>query len=534
MARLERKRVARAILVCVRSSFLTLLGAGALSLRRVVMLATAAGVILPAVFVGPLVAQESLRSDVQARIHALMAQYGSTLGAALVQPVWLADPVSAEGLLQSVMSNPDVVAIEVEDAALGAFLSKHKPSDVNDTLVRQVFPIVKDDKTIGTLAVTMTTRHVRSQLVAQATKLGLAIGFQLLLTLTILYFVFQRRLFQPVHALVNALRRMASGDLKTAVHGFGRGDELCDLAKGMDDMRVQLAGTLEEVRTLNAELEQRVHDRTRDLEFALGELKRAQGEIERSERMAALGAMVAGISHELNTPIGNSLTVSSTLVERTQGFQVQAASGLTRAQLQSFTQFMADASALVQRNLEKAAQLIGSFKQVAVDRTVADRREFELDRVIEEILTTLVAVFRRKGYVIESEIEPGIWMDSYPGQLGQVISNLVNNADLHGLEGRQGGSIRIQGKSLDPHSVELRITDNGKGIPPEHLGRVFDPFFTTKMGKGGTGLGLNIVHTLVHNLMGGDVRVESQVGSGTCFVVVIPRVAPAGAAVEAT
>ena len=105
MARLERKRVARAILVCVRSSFLTLLGAGALSLRRVVMLATAAGVILPAVFVGPLVAQESLRSDVQARIHALMAQYGSTLGAALVQPVWLADPVSAEGLLQSVMSN---------------------------------------------------------------------------------------------------------------------------------------------------------------------------------------------------------------------------------------------------------------------------------------------------------------------------------------------------------------------------------------------------------------------------------------------
>lgn len=502
------------------------LGAGSLSLRRVVMLATAAGVIVPALLIGPFLARESLRNDEQARIHALMTQYGSVLGAALVQPLWLADPQSAGGLIQSVMANPDVVAIDVEDASLGTFLAESKPLQTSDELVRQVFPISKDGSTIGTLTVTMTTRHVRGHLLLQSAKVAFALAFQLMLTLAILFVVFNRRLFRPVQALVDALRRMAGGDLRSRVQGFGHGDELCALANGMDDMRGQLARTLEDVRALNAELEQRVIDRTQDLQSALADLERAQGEIERNERMAALGAMVAGISHELNTPIGNALTVSSTLVDRVQRFQQVADTRLTRTQLQAFMDTSSEASALVQRNLEKAAQLIASFKQVAVDRTAAHRREFDLETVVQEVLLTLTAVLKRKGYVIECEAAPGICVDGYPGQLGQVLTNIVQNADLHGLDGREGGRILVSAKLLDAERVSIRVEDNGRGIPQEHQGRVFDPFFTTRMGQGGSGLGLNIVHNLVCNLMGGDIRVESEVGRGTCFIIELPRVAP--------
>jgi signal transduction histidine kinase len=319
---------------------------------------------------------------------------------------------------------------------------------------------------------------------------------------------------------------MASGDLEARVPSALHDDELGALASGLDDMRVQLAQTLEKVTALNADLEHRVEERTRDLQAALHHLKTAQTEMERAERMAALGAMVAGISHELNTPIGNSLTVASTLVELSEEFQAQSENSITRKGLRDYTQATADAAAMLMRNLGKAAQLIGSFKQVAVDRTVAHRREFALDTVLQETLTTLIAVLRRKGHVIESELEAGIVMDSYPGQLGQALTNIVQNADLHGLEGRSDGRIRVQSRALSADEAEIRISDNGKGIAPEHIRRIFDPFFTTKMGRGGSGLGLNIVHNLVRDVLGGHVDVDSIPGTGTTFVITLPRRAP--------
>lgn len=507
-------------------NFSARLTAGKHSLRRVVMLAIAAGVVVPAAVVGPFIAIESFRSDENARIHAQMEQYGSTLGSALAQPLWLADRDAAALLVETVLTNPDVVRIQVEDASLGTFIVQGKEALNDDTLVHQSFPIFKERAPIGTLSVTMTTRHVRAHLLDQILKLTLAIGLQMALTLAILFLVFERRLIRPVKNLLQALRTMALGNLDTPVPTPAHGDELGALASGLDHLRQKMAHTLAQVTSLNAELETRVRERTQALQDALDQLQTAQSEVERSDRMAALGAMVAGISHELNTPIGNSLTVASTLSDISVQFRARTQTGITRKDLNEFVQANTEASDMLVRNLHRAAQLIASFKQVAVDRTLAQRREFVLDAVMQEILTTLVAVMRRKGHVIEAQLEPNILMDSYPGQLGQVLTNLVHNADLHGLEDHDDGKIGVHARRVSATEVEIRVSDNGKGIAPEHLRRVFDPFFTTKMGRGGTGLGLHIVHNLVRDALGGTIRAESAPGEGATFVVTVPCHAP--------
>jgi len=499
---------------------------GKQSLRRLVMWAIAAGVLVPALVVGPFLAAESFRNDENARIHTQLQQYGSTLGPALAQPLWLADQTTAAQLVEAVLSNPDVVRIEVEDQTLGHFLNQSKSFDDDNSLVRQTFPILKDATQIGTLSVTMTKQHVRAHLLRQIANLTLAIALQVALTLAILFWVFERRLIRPVKDLLDALRHMARGDLSTPVPQPVRRDELGTLALGLDQLRQQMADSWGQIQTLNGNLERRVQERTQALQNALDQLQAAQNEVERSERMAALGAMVAGISHELNTPIGNSLTVASTLSDLSADFRQHSQTGLTRKALQDFVDANAEASGMLMRNLHRAAELIASFKQVAVDRTLAQRRAFMLDEVLQETLTTLVAVLRRKGHTIKAQLEPQIQMDSFPGQLGQVLTNLVHNADLHGLEGRTDGHIQVAARRLSDTEVEIRVSDNGKGIPPDHQRRVFDPFFTTKMGRGGTGLGLHIVHNLVENVLGGQIRVESTPGEGATFVVTLPCHAP--------
>ncbi len=244
----------------------------------------------------------------------------------------------------------------------------------------------------------------------------------------------------------------------------------------------------------------------------------------RSEKLSALGALVAGIAHELNTPIGNSLTVASTLESHTQAFVDSISKGLTRSRLENFVNTNLQGTEILMRSLQHAAELIASFKQVAVDQTSANRRSFDLRTTIAEILMTLGPTLRKSSHKVEPHIPPDILMDSYPGPLGQIITNLVHNALLHAFEGRNNGLITIVAdtESTMDGWVEITVRDNGAGIPAEHLGKVFDPFFTTKFGKGGSGLGLNIVYNLATTILGGRVRVESTLGQGTCFVLELP------------
>lgn len=287
---------------------------------------------------------------------------------------------------------------------------------------------------------------------------------------------------------------------------------------------------------LNLELENRVAVRTSELASAneslkstLATLKHAQDELVQRSKLASLGSLVAGVAHELNTPLGNSILVASSLLESAQsldrGFQAGA---LTRSGAARSVQVLIDGLMLLSRNLGRASELIVHFKQVAVDQASGNRREFDLSRVVVEMVETLRPQFKHTPHRITTEVPDGIVMQSYPGPLEQVLTNLVMNGLIHAFDDHAQGVITIRASLGDDAQVRIQVSDNGSGIADEHLAKVFDPFFTTKLGQGGSGLGLHIVYNIVSSTLGGHIRVTSQQGSGTTFAVEVPLIAPTG------
>lgn len=284
---------------------------------------------------------------------------------------------------------------------------------------------------------------------------------------------------------------------------------------------------------LNLKFRRISDDETGQLLMALRDIvNNVQRELIRSEKMAALGTLVAGVAHEMNTPIGNGLMAITTLDEETQAFRIRAAKALRRTDWDAYMHTVVLAIELTQRNLERAAALVASFKQVAVDRASSQRRRFVLRRVVDETLQALHPTLKRLPLRIETAIPEAIVMDSFPGPLGQVISNLVENAALHAFQGRPG-VISVLARVNEAQCAVIEVRDDGAGIAPELRERVFEPFFTTRMGSGGSGLGLYIVHNYVYEVLGGALKLSSDPGQGSTFELHIPLEAPPESAAPA-
>lgn len=257
-------------------------------------------------------------------------------------------------------------------------------------------------------------------------------------------------------------------------------------------------------------------------------LKQAQAHLIQSEKMAALGSMVAGVAHEINTPVGIALTGASLLAERTETIRAALDAGrLRKSELADFLETAAEASQLMMLNVDRAAQLIQSFKQMAVDQASEERRAFGLRDYINEVLRSLGVRLRRAAHTVEVDCPADLVLDSYPGALSQLLTNFIMNSLAHAYGPDERGHLRISVRCPTEDDVELVYADDGRGIPPELHTRVFDPFFTTSRGSGGSGLGLNIVYIIVTRTLKGRIDLTSAPGQGATFTLRFPRVAGA-------
>ncbi|MBE5316495.1 MAG: HAMP domain-containing histidine kinase [Xanthomonadales bacterium] len=271
-----------------------------------------------------------------------------------------------------------------------------------------------------------------------------------------------------------------------------------------------------------------------ELETTYAELHAAVQSLAAQERMAALGQLVAGVAHELGTPIGNALLAATTVESRSRETLDELRQGSLRmSALVEQLEASSEGARLVEQNLERASRLLNSFKQVAVDRASERRREFDLRATIEEIATSLGPQLRGTPHRLRIEVPEGLRLQSYPGALGQILSNLVLNALRHGLAEDSPGEIGIRAAALDGEQIRIVCEDSGRGIPEAIRGRIFEPFFTTRLGSGGSGLGLHISQNLARDVLGGGLRCV-PCSSGARFELDLPRRAPEPAGLDPT
>ncbi|MDX1676480.1 GAF domain-containing sensor histidine kinase [Arsukibacterium sp.] len=284
----------------------------------------------------------------------------------------------------------------------------------------------------------------------------------------------------------------------------------------------------QQLEQLNQQLERRVNERTEQLEKHIDELQQTQAQLVESEKMASLGALVAGVAHEVNTPLGIAITANSHCIEMTDKLQQLLESNtLSRSKLETTIQALRDSHAVIERTLDRSAELVVNFKKTAVDQSSYDIQTINLADYIGTLVTTLKPY--TKAYDVDHQIHcrQSITITTYPGAIAQVITNLVINACMHAFEQTKGtNKVEFLIEQPQRETVQLTVRDNGKGIAKAEQKRIFEPFYTTKRSNGGSGLGLAIVYNLVANTLGGAISIDSTPGHGSSFRLTLPIVCP--------
>jgi PAS domain S-box-containing protein len=257
-------------------------------------------------------------------------------------------------------------------------------------------------------------------------------------------------------------------------------------------------------------------------------LRERQASLIEAEKLAALGRLVAGVAHEINNPVGICLTVASTLERKSALFGAEVARGdVKRSSLNDFLETSRDGSAQLVANLNRVAELIQSFKQVAADRISSDQRTFDLGDLTQQVLTSLRPSLRKDNLKLDVECQPNLLINSYPGSYGQLLTILFVNSVVHAFPDGKKGTVAIKVRASGKDSVEILFSDDGCGMSADVRRHAFDPFYTTRRHLGSTGLGLHILHNIVTNRLGGRLNLDSSPGAGTKFQITLPRVAPA-------
>ena len=323
-----------------------------------------------------------------------------------------------------------------------------------------------------------------------------------------------RSITRPLKRLQARMMELAENARAGPIEGFERRDELGDMARATNVFITEIGRREKALRKSKERAD-----------AALAELQKTQTDLIQAEKLASLGQLVAGVAHEINTPLGIALTTATLIGDESGRFAEAAATGrLQKSALERFVQRMREGTQLLFSNLTRAADLVHSFKQVAADQASGERRKFDMDEWLQDLVTSLSPVLRKTKHELTVECPPGISLDTYPGALGQVLTNLLTNAIAHAYDEGQAGRLAIRVSEPRPETVRIVFSDDGRGIPQDNIGKVFDPFFTTGRSAGNTGLGLHIVYNLVTNRLQGRINLYSKVDKGSRFTIDIPKV----------
>lgn len=339
----------------------------------------------------------------------------------------------------------------------------------------------------------------------------------------------QNRLAAPLNQLTQAVHEVAyKQDYSKSVEIISN-DEFGELGNAFNQMLAKLGEhdrfrveKETEIIRLNADLEDKVYERTKELRSSLDDLKLTQQQLVEQEKMASLGELVAGVAHEINTPIGVGITAVSHMAESISRIQTAFESGkLTKKEFGDMLSAINESADIIGSNLRRAADLVKAFKAVAVDQSSAELRQIELEGYIKDILTSLRPKLKRTKHEIDIQIPESIELYCDPGVISQIITNLIMNSLNHAFLADQVGHISIVA-NIKGGTLHLTYSDDGQGIDEDILQRLFDPFVTTKRGQGGSGLGTHIIYNLVTQALGGRIQCVSELGQGSRFEITLP------------
>jgi len=293
-------------------------------------------------------------------------------------------------------------------------------------------------------------------------------------------------------------------------------------AKRMLDAKVQKRTA--EVTRQKKEIEEKneeLHMQKEELQITLENLQRTQNQLIESEKMSALGGLVAGVAHEINTPVGISITASSNLLEQSKSIaELYKENKISRTAFKEYLNMANQSAKLILSNMERTAEMVQSFKQVSVDQSTEQKRKFKLKEYTGDIIRSLYPKIKNKKIQMGLDIDETLELDSYPGAYSQILTNLVLNSITHGFESLETGGIEISANKIKD-GLMICYKDDGKGISEENRKKIFEPFFTTNK-KAGTGLGMHIVYNLVTQKLHGKIECRSKPGDGVLFEIRIP------------
>ena len=385
------------------------------------------------------------------------------------------------------------------------------------------------------------------KVIATNNKNTVQISIIIFIILTVLivaiYFYIDLKIIKSIEKISDFVQNVKDGDLEDELV-LEQNNELKSLSTNINAMKISLKDSLtmfynenqvrrkaqENVTALNTQLEQKVKIRTKELNLrnnelikTLRELKATKDDLLESQRMAAIGELVGAVTHEINTPLGISVTTSSFIESITKDLKkLYKSDDMSEDDFENYLESVQNNIKIILDSLERVSKMLRSFKHIAIDQTIEDKREFYLKEYIDEILLSLRNKTKKYKHKIIIDIDESIKIDSYPGYFYQIITNFINNSYLHGFEGIKEGTVNISANIHDDE-LEFIYEDNGNGAKKEVLDHVFEEYYTTRKGEGGTGLGLSIVHNLVVNKLNGTIDISSEENKGFKYVILIPK-----------